>query len=245
MSTVTPMLELEPDPPLFAADGTGAGTGAGPGAGTGAGVVDAGTSCSHALDTFAIGANPRRQRQTNPGAVPSPPSQNVDTVSQPSVPKSHREYVGAAVGVAVGLLLGAIVGYVVGCAVGTIVGAAVGSSVGDNVLQLMSTWYAPKLDANPWITNQYLGSCAFVYAKVSVNTLRARMKVRCTDDKSDTRVEPHALLLLAASTTLALENGVSLAKNSAHNHVAVYIQVVVGGLVATYEPAGNKTVIVP
>jgi hypothetical protein len=37
--------------------------------------------------------------------------------------------------------------------------------------------------------------------------------VRCTEDKSDAQVEPHALLLLAAA---------SLAKSNVQNHVAVY-----------------------
>jgi hypothetical protein len=105
------------------------------------------------------------------------------------------------------------------------------------------------------------------------------MKVRCTEDKCDAQVDPHALtrvddergcipethtrgserkgkacnarernslllrlssesdenyrapqrcqLLLQTSTSLALEKGVSLAKNSVYNHVAI-LQIVVG-----------------
>jgi hypothetical protein len=127
ITTAIPMLELEPpeEPPFTAAVGVAADVNV---KGT---VVDATeTSCSHALNTFAIGINSGRQRQINPSAVPGVPSQNVVTVSQPSVPKSHREYVGATVGVAVGayvgadgVLDGATVGGVVGSEVGTIVGA--------------------------------------------------------------------------------------------------------------------------
>jgi hypothetical protein len=64
-------------------------------------------------------------------------------------------------------------------------------------------------------------------AKGEGEHVRASMKVRCAEDKCDARVDPHALLLLQTSTPLALEKGVSLAKNSVYNHVAV-LQIVVG-----------------
>jgi len=39
--------------------------------------------------------------------------------------------------------------------VGAEVGIAVGEPVGEKVLQLTVTWYAPKLDEKPCMTNQY------------------------------------------------------------------------------------------
>ena len=50
----------------------------------------------------------------------------------------------AGVGAAVGTATGAVVG-----AVGDDVGA------GESAVQLMATWYAPKLDEKPCMTNQY------------------------------------------------------------------------------------------
>ena len=64
-----------------------------------------------------------------------------------SVPVNARL---AAVGATVGTATGAAVG-----AVGAEVGAAVGEPVGEKVVQLTVTWYAPKLDPKPCMTNQY------------------------------------------------------------------------------------------
>jgi hypothetical protein len=87
------------------------------------------------------------------------------------------------------------------------------------------------LDAHRLVVNKavvgleitmYLWSCVFVNIHdqgEGERCVRANVKVRCTEDERDARVEAHTSLSLGACAPLALDKRVSSANNSVHNHV--------------------------